>query len=243
MELRGKTVLITGAARRVGAAIVRRLAAAGCDIALHCHRSQNAAEETASVCRAAGVRVAVFCADLRDSVQVEELVPRTLERFGRLDVLINNAAIFSRGALTDTSLTQWEEVLRVNLTAPFLLSRTAATALRSAGGRIVNLCDICTARPWPAFLAYCVSKAGLEALTRGLAREFAPQINVVGIAPGVADWPDELDQNTRAALTAKIPLRRAGRPEDIAEAVHFVLRDGDYISGAIIPIDGGRSIS
>lgn len=242
MELRGKTVLVTGAARRIGAAIARRLAQAGCDVALHFHRSDGAVEETAAACRAAGVRSAVLRADLRDAAQTEQLVPQVIEQLGRLDILVNNAAVFASGTLEETDPSRWEETLRVNLTAPFLLARAAAPALRAAGGRIVNLCDICTARPWPAYLAYCISKAGLEALTRGLARELAPRVNVVGVAPGVAAWPEDFEDSVREKLTARIPLGRAGRPEEIAEAVHFVLREGDYITGAILPVDGGRSI-
>lgn len=242
MELRGTTVLITGAARRIGAAIAVRLARAGCNIALHYYRSEHDAEKTAAVCRAAGATVHLIRADLRHASEVERVVPNVVSLFGRLDVLINNASTFDRMSLGEFDLLRWHETLGVNLTAPLLLAKHGEAPLRAARGRIVNLCDISAARPWPSYLAYCVSKAALEALTRGLARELAPEVNVVGIAPGVAAWPETYDEAQRARLLQKIPLGRAGAPDDIAAAIEFVLRDADYITGAIIPVDGGRSI-
>lgn len=243
MELRGRTVLISGAARRVGAAIAERLARSGCNIALHFHRSAKDAEATAAECRASGAVVELIQADLRRPSEVERVVPAAIERFGGLDILINNASTFERMSLGDFDLARWNETLQVNLTAPAMLAHAAANALRTAHGRIVNLCDVSTARPWPTHLAYSISKAGLETLTRALAREFAPNVNVVGVAPGVAAWPDDYGAEQRDRLIAKIPLRRAGSPADIASAIEFVLRDGDYMTGVIIPVDGGRSIT
>jgi pteridine reductase len=242
MDLKGRVALVTGAGRRVGRAIALRLAAAGCGVAVHYRRSQDEAAEVAAACRRAGGRSEALPADLEDASACESLVAATAARFGRLDALINNAAQFEPMSLDDFDLRAWERTLRINLTAPMLLSHAARELLRAVGGRIVNLCDAGVDRPWPNHLAYCVSKAALEALTRSLAAALAPAITVVGIAPGVAAWPEHYDDATRNRLTARIPLRRAGTVDDIAGAVHFVLAEGDYITGTIIPIDGGRRL-
>ncbi len=243
MELTGTIALVTGAARRVGRAIALRLARAGCGVAVHYHRSAAEAEETAALCRAAGRSAETFAADLCEPAAPPELVARVLARYGRLDILINNASIFEPMTLEQFTLDDWERTLRVNLTAPLQLVYAARAALRAAHGRVVNLCDVSTARVWPDHLAYMVSKGALETLTRVLARALAPEINVVSIAPGVAAWPDRYDRATRDRLTAKIPLRRAGSPEDVAAAVDFLLREGDYITGVILPVDGGRHLT
>ena len=242
MELEGRVALVTGAARRVGRAIALRLAGAGCRIALHYHSSEDDARETAAACRALGVRAELFRADLAESVATERLVPAVLERFGRLDVLVNNASVFERMTIDSFRRDDWERTLRINLTAPMLLTYAARGALEQAGGRVINLCDSATPQPWPDYLAYAVSKGALETLTRVLARALAPRVNVIGVAPGAVAWPEEYDEATRARLTRNIPLRRAGTEDDIAAIVHFVLREGDYITGAIIPVDGGRRI-
>ena len=244
MELEGRVALITGGARRVGAAIARRLANAGVNVALHYRRSESDAQRTAAQCKqgSGGVDVALFQADFSDRDAVAGLVPRVRKRFGNLDILINNASIFERQTIDEFELGAWDRHLQVNLTAPMILAHAARDALRAAHGRIVNLCDVATARPWPDHLAYMVAKGGLDTLTRVLARVFAPEVNVIGIAPGVADWPEDYPEAVRERLLERIPLQRAGSPEDIAALVHFVLQGGDYITGAILPIDGGRSI-
>ncbi len=242
MELEGRVALITGAARRVGRAIALRLAAAGCPIALHYHRSRAAAEQTADECRAAGVRVELFGDDLADPDAPGRLIHATLAGFGRLDALVNNAAVFERDNLETLTAASWRRTLDVNLTAPLLLAQAAREALRAARGMVVNLCDAAIGRPMPDYLSYCVSKGGMETLTRVLARALAPEVNVVGVAPGVAAWPDDYDAETRARLTRRIPLLRSGTPDGVAALVHFLLREGDFITGTIIPIDGGRQV-
>jgi pteridine reductase len=243
MELHDRVVLVTGAARRVGRAIALRMAEAGATIAVHCRQSAHEAALTAEHCRAAGGRAEVFTADLADPAAAVRLVQDVEDRFGRLDVLVNNAATFDSMSLDAFRLEDWDRTLRVNLTAPLLLSYAARKALRAAHGRVVNLCDSATAQPSPERLAYVVSKGALETLTRVLARALAPEVNVVGIAPGVAAWPEDYDQPTRDRLTRPIPLQRAGTPADIAATVHFLLREGDYITGAIVAVDGGRSLA
>lgn len=242
MELNSRVALVTGAARRIGRAIAMRLAGAGCHVAVHFHTSDADAREVVAACRRMGVESEAFAADLSEPPACGPLVAGVLARFGRLDVLINNASTFERMSLEDFDPVLWDRTLRVNLTAPMLLSFAARQALRTARGRIVNLCDAGTSRPWPEHLAYVTSKGALETLTAALARAFAPEVNVVGIAPGVAEWPDSYDAVTRARLTARIPLGYAGSPNDVAAAVHFVLAEGDYITGAVIPIDGGRRV-
>ena len=239
MDLTGRVALITGAARRVGRAIALRLAGAGCHVAVHCRGSKDAALETAAACRELGARAEVFAADLANPAATAELVPQVLERFGRMDVLVNNASVFDPMTLDSFALEDWERTLRINLTAPLVLAHAARAALEQAGGRVVNICDAAVQRPAPSHLAYITSKGALVTLTRALARALAPRVNVVGIAPGVAAWPDDYDQATRDRITRRIPLQRAGTVDDIAAAVHFVLREGDYISGTILAVDGG----
>ncbi len=242
MDLRDRVALVTGGARRVGRAIALRLARSGCHVAVHFHTSAAEADATAAECRAAGVRAEAFRADLADAGATAGLVPAVLERLGRLDVLVNNASVFDPMRLDDFSPADWERALRVNLTAPAVLVHAAREALRRARGRVVNLCDASTSHPWPDHLAYAVSKGGLVTLTQVLARALAPNVNVVGVAPGVAEWPPGYDAALRERILARVPLRRAGTPEDIAAAVHFLLAEGDYITGVVLPVDGGRQI-
>ncbi len=243
MELRDKAALITGGARRIGRAIALRLARSGCRIAIHYRDSEEEALKTASECRQAGVVAEILRADLADVGQTEQVPPRVVEKLGRLDFLINNASIFEPMTVETFNPANWDRTMRINLTAPMILTCAARTALRAGGcGRVVNLCDAAAKRPWPGHLAYATSKGALETLTMALARALAPEVHVVGIAPGVAAWSDDYDQAARERLTARIPLKRAGTAEEIAAAVHFVLSQGDYLTGTILTIDGGRSL-
>ncbi len=242
MDLAERVVLVTGAGRRVGRAIAVRLAEAGCHLAVHYRTSAAEAAQTVETCRAAGARAEIFDADLADPAAAARLVQRVLSYFGRLDALVNSASVFEPMMLDEFEVAAWDRTLRINLTAPLVLAHAARDELRRARGRIVNLCDSATQRAWPDHLAYVVSKGALETLTRVLARALAPEVNVVGVAPGVAAWPDHYDQQMRDRLTRRIPLQRAGTPEDIAGTVHFLLRDGDYITGVVLPVDGGRHL-
>ena len=243
MELRDKAALITGAGKRVGRAIALRLARSGCHVAIHYRTSAEDALLTAAECSRCGVTAEVFQADLGDRDEAGRLVPRVVERLGRLDVLINNAAVFEPMSIDAFDAGAWDEALRVNLTAPMILTWSARAAFRAAGGgRVINMCDAASERPWPSHLAYITTKGALRTLTQVLARALAPDVCVTGIAPGVAEWPEDYDQETRDRLTARIPLGRAGTPEEIAAAVCFVLVDGDYLTGTILTIDGGRHL-
>ncbi len=243
MDLAGRVALVTGGARRVGRAIAERLARTGCHVAVHYHTSSAEAVEVVQSCRDAGVEAGLFAADLADPAGTAALVPAVLARFGRLDVLINNASVFDPMTLEDFDVAEWDQTLRINLSAPAIIAHAARDALRDARGAVVNLCDASLSHPWEDHLAYSVSKGGLVTLTQVLSKALAPEVRVVGVAPGIAAWPDNYPDDLRARLTAKVPLQRAGSPEDIAAAIEFLLRDGDYITGAILPVDGGRHLA
>lgn len=242
MQLEGRVALVTGAARRVGAAIARRLSASGMRVALHYRHSQAEAEALCNELNAAGGSARPFRCDLSDGAAAR-LVRDVIGAFGRLDVLINNASLFEPMRLDQFDLAAWDRTLRVNLTAPMILAHSAAEELRRNKGRMINLLDAATERPWASHIAYCVSKAALQTLTRALARALAPDVNVVGVAPGVVDWPPDYGEELRNALTDRIPLRRAGAPADVAAAIHYLLADGDYITGVTLPVDGGRALA
>ena len=246
MQLKGTVALVTGGAKRVGRAIVLELAAGGCDVGIHYHTSADEAERVAAEVSELGRRAITIRADLNDSTCWAGVVDEIAARFTRLDVLVNNASIFpgdeSDGVEAfDAEL--WERILRVNLIAPMALSRYASKYLKLRGsGRIINLCDAASDRPWPGHLGYCSSKAALKALTKGLARALAPEIQVNGVAPGIAVFPENYDEEKRRRLTLAVPLQREGSPEEIAKAVRYLAEHGDYITGEIITVDGGRSL-
>ncbi|MEP0845465.1 MAG: SDR family oxidoreductase [Phycisphaerae bacterium] len=242
MQLEGRVALVTGAARRVGRAIAVMLAAEKCRVAIHHRGSAADAEEAAAACRQAGAEAAIFQADFVHEPQTRQLARDVLSRFGRVDILVNNAAVFEPDSIDSFEPGRWERTLRVNLTAPLLLAWELREVLRAARGRIVNLCDAAADRTWTDYLSYCVSKGALDSLTRALARALAPEVNVVGVAPGVAAWPESFDAALRKKITARIPLARAGTPQDVASAVRYLLKHGDYVTGVVLPVDGGRRL-
>ncbi len=243
MEVRGRVVLITGGARRVGRAIALELARAGCDIAVHCLKSVSEADQVVAEVRSLGRRAAVVVGDLADSQAPGRIVERTVCELGGLDVLVNNASIFERTPVEEADAATWERMLRINTVAPALLAREAAPIMRvGGGGRIVNLLDILADRPIRRYGPYCASKAALANLTRTLAAELAPEITVNGISPGIAIFPEDYDEELRRRLTAKVPLGRTGSPEEVAALVRYLVTEGDYITGQIIAIDGGMSL-
>lgn len=243
MDCTGKVALVTGAAVRVGRAIALELARAGCDLAIHYRSSGHQAEKLAAEIHAIGRRVKTIPADLADAASCEAVVDHAVASLGRLDILVNNAAIFPKSPLEQASASAWQKVLNVNLVAPALLARRAAPVMRRAGeGRIVNLIDILADRPVKNFGPYCASKAALATLTRTLALELAPQITVNGIAPGIAMFPENYDAELRQRLIDRVPLKREGTPEEIARLVRFLVAEGDYITGQIIALDGGSSV-
>lgn len=242
MELRGRVALVTGAGRRLGRAIAAALAGRGLRVALHHHTSANGAAEVRDEVRQAGGDAECFAADLRDADAARALPGRVFERFGRLDVLVNSAAVMHRLRLEETTPEQWDDILNLNLRAVFFCTQGAASALREAKGSVINLADVGGLEPWPGFAAHSVSKAGVVMLTRVLALDLAPEVRVNAIAPGAVLVPDTYDQAARDALVRSTPLRRLGTPGDVTAAVLYLLEHGDYITGTVLTVDGGRAV-
>ncbi len=236
--------LVTGAARRIGAAIARRLHAGGCDLALHhLHSGTDMAALAAELERARPGSVQVLHADLRDSDRLPELVAAAVGRFGRLDALVNNASTFHPTPLGTATPQQWDDLFAVNARAPFFLAQAAAPHLRAAAGAIVNLADVYAGRPLPDHAPYSAAKAALVSLTRALALELAPEVRVNAVAPGAILWPEQ-DPSAAAqqAILAATALGRTGTPEDIAAAVQWLLSaDAGYVTGQVLHVDGGRA--
>jgi pteridine reductase len=238
MELSGKVALVTGAARRLGRAIAITLAEGGADLVLHVHTSTG--ESLAGELRTLGRQVWLVRADLTRTEEVTRLSRESLGRAGRVDILVNNAAVFFPTPLALLSTPTWQTIMQTNLTAPFVLSVFLGRAMRVRGaGKIIQLSDWSGARPLSGYLPYCVSKAGLSALTRALAKAFAPQVQVNGIAPGPVLPPEHYTAAERRALIAHTPLRRLGQAADVARAVRFLAAAGDFVTGATYGIDGG----
>jgi pteridine reductase len=239
-----RVALVTGGAKRVGRAIVERLAGAGFDIAFTYLTSESEAERLVASLRERGRDAIAIRADLTNPESAASSVYGAVRgHFGRLDVLVNNASLYLPGPLDSLDLNQARTMWAIHVEAPLLLCQRFAPMLRAGRGHIVNMIDLLAERPWPRFLAYSASKAGLANLTLGLARELAPDVTVNGIAPGVVEWPDDYPEPERAKYLKRVPLGRAGTPEDVAETVHFLCTVGSYLTGQVIRLDGGRSIT
>jgi len=242
--LAGHCVLVTGGAKRLGAAMARRLHAAGADIVVHYHRSRPAADQLVAELQAtrAGSALAV-CGDLQDVQRLPTLVDAAVARYGRLDVLINNASTFYPTPVGTITAAQFDDLVGTNLRAPLFLAQAAAPALRATQGLIINMVDIHARRPLKAHPAYSAAKAGLVMLTKSLARELGPEIRVNGIAPGPVLWPErDLDDALKAEIIGKTALKRSGSPDDIARTALFLATEAPYVTGQIIAVDGGRSL-
>ena len=245
--MQGKTVLVTGGAKRVGAAICRRLHAAGANVAIHFRSSAYEAFSLRGELNDLREGSA-FCvqADLLEPAGLPRMVAEVVEHFGQIDALVNNASSFYATPLAGIDAAQWNDLVGTNLRAPLLLAQAAAPELRRRHGAIVNIVDIHAERPMRGHLLYSVAKAGLAALTKGLAQELAPQVRVNAVAPGVIIWPegDEWnDEEARRKIVAHTLLKREGEPDDIARTVKFLIADAPYITGQVIAVDGGRSIN
>ena len=236
--------LITGSARRIGAAIARRLHADGFDLALHYRGA--AAEMQALAVELEAVRagsVLTLQADLSEFDRLPELVARTVGRFGRVDALVNNASTFQPTPLGTTTPAQWDTLFASNARAPFFLAQAAAPHLKASRGAIVNLADIYAERPLREHPVYCMAKAALVMATKSLALELAPEVRVNAIAPGAILWAENETSGSRQhSMLARTPLARTGTPAEIAEAVRWLLRDATYSTGQVINVDGGRML-
>lgn len=233
----GRWALVTGGARRLGRAISLELARAGFDIAIHYFRSTSDAEALAAEIAALGRRAVWLGADLRDPAAIAGLFAELDGQGGELAVLVNSAADFPRIPVDAVTVEQWDDLMALNLRAPFLCAQAAARRMGD-GGVIVNLADVGGEIPWPSYVPYCTSKAGVLMLTKGLAVALAPKIRVAGVAPGVALLPDDWDSEQEPP-TQRVPLKRVGSAEDIAQAVRFIV-EAPYLTGETIAIDGGR---
>jgi pteridine reductase len=243
-DLTGRVALVTGGARRIGAALVRGFHAAGANVVIHCHRSVREAEQLREELDAQRDRSAIVAvADLLDERTPAGIVESAIAAFGRLDVLINNASTFYPTPLGQITSQHWNDLIGTNLRAPLFISQAAAAHLKKAQGLIINMIDIHAQRPLPQYPAYSTAKAGLGMLTRALARELGPDVRVNGIAPGPILWPEAgADPKLQAEIVAKTLLKRTGSPDDIVRTALFLARDGTYITGQIIAVDGGRSV-
>jgi pteridine reductase len=237
--------LITGGAKRVGAVIARTLHAAGYDLALHCRHSRTEADALAAELSAQRAESTLIVqADLADLATLPNLIDATVSHFGRLDALVNNASAFYPTPLDSATPAQWNDLFASNAQAPFFLAQAALPALRKARGAIVNLVDVYAERALAQHPVYVMAKAALAAMTRSLALDLGPDIRVNGVAPGAVMWPsDGKPYSDQEAMLARTPLKRAGAPEDVASAVLWLLRDAPFVTGQIIRVDGGRSVT
>ena len=240
-----RIALVTGGAKRVGRAVIKRLAAAGFDIAFTYHSSVSEADALVEELSSFGQRRAIaILADLTDPDQFIDPIFSAVDRqFGRLDVFVNNASLYKPGNLRTTDRKLLQQMAAIHAQSPLLLCQKFETMLRKSRGHVINMVDLLAERPWPEYLAYSASKAALWNLTLGLSRALAPEVTVNGIAPGVVDWPENYPEADREKYLTRVPLDRAGTPQDVAETVHFLVTAGSYITGQIIRLDGGRSIT
>lgn len=243
--MQGKVALITGGAKRVGAASARLLHAAGANLMIHYRASVSdarALQDELNAVRADSV--ALIQADLLDTAGLPSLIHQTVATFGGLDVLLNNASSFYPTPVGDITEKDWTDLMGSNLKAPMFLSQAAAPELKKRRGCIINITDIHADRPMKSYVVYSVAKAGLVGLTKSMARELAPEVRVNGIAPGPIMWPEgdsNFDEVSRQRIVSHTMLKRAGDPHDIALAVRFFAMDTHYVTGQILAVDGGRS--
>jgi pteridine reductase len=242
MELRGKVALVTGAGRRLGRAMAQALADRGMALGLHYHASVEGATRLRDEIRRAGGKAACFDADLSDPGAARALPGRVAADLGGLDVLVNSAAIMTRLSFEETTPDQWDATLDLNLRSVFFCTQGAAPALRAAKGKVVNLADLAGLEPWPGFAAHSISKAGVVMLTKVLALSLAPDVTVNAIAPGAVLVPEDYSSEERERLARETPLRRLGKPSDVVSALLYLLEGGDFVTGQVLVVDGGRVI-
>lgn len=241
MQLNNKVALVTGGAVRVGRAIALALAAEGMNVGVHYHLSEARAREVKREIEAMGREALLLQGDFAKVDDIRDVVERCAEHFKRLDVLINNAAIYYHTPLEETTEEQWDDLLRINLKAPFFCAQAASRWMRKQGaGKIVNIADVSGFVPWPGYIPYCASKAGVISITRSLAMALAPEIQVNAVAPGTVlarddATPEEIEELKKLSLLQKI-----GTPADVANAVIFLLKGSDFVTGSVIAVDGGH---
>lgn len=240
-----RVALVTGSGRRIGAEIVRKLHAEGMRVIVHYRGSKQAATAVAEELNSLRIdSAATVSFDLHDTDQLPTFAQQVIDIWGRLDVLVNNASTFYPTPIQEITPQQWEDLVGINLKAPLFLSKALAAELKLRAGNIVNIVDIHAQRPLKGYTAYSVAKAGLGMLTKSLARELAPAVRVNGVAPGAILWPEvEAYEPIHQEIIERTALKREGHPRDIAATVWFLISASDYITGQIIAVDGGRTLS
>jgi 3-oxoacyl-[acyl-carrier protein] reductase/pteridine reductase len=238
--LAGKAALITGGARRIGRETALTLAAAGADVAITYKNSATEAAEAVREIEARGARGLAVAADVRSEASVQSAISKIIEEFGRLDILVNNAAIFTSSPLESTSIAAWDAIFETNARGPFLVVREALPHLRAAQGRIINIGSLGGSRAWAGHAAYCSSKAALEMLTRTMAKAFAPEVSVNLVAPGYIEMGEAPEETARVA--ARTPMQRNGTAGDVAQAVLFFAAGSKFITGQSLGVDGGLEL-
>ncbi len=244
-SLKEKVVLITGAAHRIGAMTARKLHAAGANIVLHCLSSRLAAEALQLELNTVRKKsVHIVHGDILQYDNLANIINDSFLAWNRLDVLINNASMFYPSPIGLVDECAWDELIGSNLKAPFFLAQAAAPHLKQRNGCIINIVDIHAERPLKAYPVYSIAKAGLVMLTKAMACELGPEVRVNAIAPGAILWPEgEMDDALKQSIISRTLLKRQGEPSDIANAIYFLVKDGGYISGQVLAVDGGRSIN
>jgi 3-oxoacyl-[acyl-carrier protein] reductase/pteridine reductase len=242
-DLKGKTVLITGAARRLGKAIALAMAQAGANVAFTYLQSVDDANKTLAMVERAGPGVFGILCDVRKEKMIVRAVDKILEHFGRIDVLVNNAGVFQTTKLEEITAEQWDEAFAVNVRAPFLVSKYCIPPLRTSHGRIINMGSLGGEKPWATHAHYCSSKAALHMLTQVMAKALAPEIAVNCVAPGMIDTgTGEKDPALLGRLVAHTPMKKNGSPQDVVSAVMYFATAPHFITGQILTVDGGLSL-
>ena len=244
MEIRGRVALVTGAGRRVGRALAEALGARGVSVAVHYHGSSDGAKETVAAIEKSGQKARAFRADLSDAKAGSKLVEDVVGSFGQLNILINSAAVMIRTPFGEITSKQWDDILALNLKAPFFLAQAAAPYIRKGlpeGGAIINIADLAAFETWPAYLPHGISKSGVVHMTKSLARLLAPSIRVNAIAPGTVLLPDDWSERDAERLNSTTPLKKQGSPADVVQAMLYLL-EADYVTGETLIVDGGRHV-
>lgn len=244
MLLKGKVVLVTGGGKRVGRAITMALAKAGADVAITYRNSQAEALATMRSVRRFGVKGKAYKVDLCEVNSLPSLIRQVKADFKHIDVLVNNASVYLKTLLFKTSEQEWDTTFASNLKAPFFLAKTVAPVMLKQGhGKIINIADWAGLRPYLDYIPYCLSKTGIIYMTYALAKALAPKIQVNAVAPGPVLLPENWGSAVKRKIIAATPLKRIGSPEDVARAVLFLIEGSDFITGALLPVDGGRLIA
>ena len=242
IDLHGSVALVTGGAHRLGRAIALALGQAGANVVVHYNRSAEQAQVVLRDLEALGVQAVAVAGDLSRVAEVDRVVDTAVARWGRLDVLVNNAGIWASTPIGTVTEERWSALIDTNLRSAFFAAQRAAPALRAAGGAIVNIADVGALRPWRNHTPYLISKGGIITLTEALAKDLAPEVRVNAVAPGAVLLPDDWTPDQIARATRNVPLKRIGRPEDVAQAALYLVQ-ADYVTGVVLPVDGGRCLS